>query len=152
MPSLDHIFVCAVVRHGTVGRSIARFIRLLFYGLESQPPFLLRLPGALSSSLFPPLSTSGASPLVWLERSESSIVYLFLSRALERVYARIRFQSLKAGLDGRTNGGHSGRTADAAAKVGGSDAVEARRRLDCRFKAGSRRRRRPSTALSFTWA
>ena len=86
---------------------------------------------ALSSSLFPPLSTSGASPLVWLERSESFIVYLSLSlalaRALERVYARIRFQSLKAGrVDARTedNADATGKVARAAQWWhGGGDSI-----------------------------
>ena len=81
---------------------------------------------ALSASLFPPLSTSGASPPVWLE---SFIVYLSLAlaRASERVYARIRFQSLKAErLDARTED-----NADATGKVararqwwhGGGDSI-----------------------------
>ena len=76
--------------------------------------------------LYPPLVPR---PLFGLNGAKVSLfISLPLPRALERVYARIRFQSLKAGREG----GHCGRAKVARATRRRHGA----RRHDCRFKAG----------------
>ena len=89
-----------------------------------------------SFHLYPPLVPR---PLFGLKVSLFISLSLALARALERVYARIRFQSLKAGRRTLRTDGRRGKSCEGGA-------VEARWQLDCRFRAGR------GTALAFTWA